>query len=349
MINYEMIVKKNKLYGLDKSKRNILIIGTASSNNKLKTIVNPMTVANAFKLYGNSELYDAYKIARDITGDSNVYTINCPLFTDFIEIIDDLVHYNFDFIIPININFRDTFINPITNRVTYFSAYYLERLGRTNNKTILVMSDRPSNLYEDIDKYLNDMKKVYNNFVKNNDGILGEFGSNLVFVLNNFNNNKYSHVVLAASLSVFDFDKYPSNTSYSTYFDIDYLDLRKYESLCFYKYRPTTKYSSIEQLNNFKPTNNIYKKVLIDMVIKHVIERLDLTEFNGSLYSPYVKVKIEVKINSIMSEMMGTVFKEYEIKNITFKKTGIGVGNLIIDLAITPYSLLEKINIMMEV
>ena len=30
-------------------------------------------------------------------------------------------------------------------------------------------------------------------------------------------------------------------------------------------------------------------------------------------------IKIEVKINNIMSEMMGSVFKDYEVKNITFK------------------------------
>ena len=53
MINYEMIVKKNKLYGLDKSKRNILIIGAASSNNKLKTTQPPIKkrrTAEAFLL-----------------------------------------------------------------------------------------------------------------------------------------------------------------------------------------------------------------------------------------------------------------------------------------------------------
>ena len=97
----------------------------------------------------------------DITKDINIYTVNCLLYTDVIEIIDDLIHYNFDFIVPLDIYLRDTFINPVTNQITYFIAYYLERLGITNNKTIIIATERKSDLYNDIDAYLLDMKKIY--------------------------------------------------------------------------------------------------------------------------------------------------------------------------------------------
>lgn len=348
MINYEMAIKTNRNHSLDKSKRNILIIGKGETSNKLKTIINPIETTYAKFLYGNSELYEAYKAAKEITNDSNIYTVNCLLFTDFIEIIDDLVHYNFDFIVPLDIHLRDTFINPVTNKITHFAAYYLERLGFTNNKTILLMTDHESHLYDSIDKYLIDMKNVYNSFVRNNSDVLNSYGNNLVFVLNNLLNNKFANVALAAALSVCDFDKYPSNIIAPTYFDIDYLDLKKYNSICFHKYHPVGNTTSIEQLYNFRPVNDIHKKVLIDILIKYVTSKLDLNEFTGTLYSPYVKVKIDVKVKNLMEEMKGVVFRDYIIKNIFFKKTGIGVGNLIVDISITPYGLLDRINILLE-
>lgn len=348
-MNTYTITNRKSSHEIDRTKRNVLIIGKAASNNKLKTIINPLTTNQAYKLYGSSRLYEAYRTARNISNDTNIYTVNCEVFTDFIEIIDDIIHYDFDFIVPIDINFRDTFINPTTNKTVYFSSYYLEKLGKTKNKTILIMSDRESYLYEDIDSYLSDMRNIYSDYINNNNDIVNNYGNNLVFVLNNFTSNKYSNVVLAASLSVCDFDSYPKNVSYKTYFDIDYSDFNYTNSICFYKYHPTADYSSVEQLYNFRPLKDAYQKVLIDLVVKYVVSKLDLNEFSGSLYTPYIRVKIDIKIKSIMEEMQGVVFKSFSINNISFKKTDIGVGYLIVDISIVPHSLLEKINIFMEV
>lgn len=349
MINYEITTNVKNIYGLDKTKRNILIIGKGKTNNELKTILNPMTPEMAKKIYGESELYNAYKIASDITKDVNIYTVNCLLYTDTIEIIDDLIHYNFDFIVPLDIYLRDTFINPITNQITYFIAYYLERLGITNNKTIIVATERKSDLYNDIDTYLLDMKKVYNDFYKSNLDVINKFGNNLVFVLNNFKDHAFSNITLAASLSVCDFNRYPEDISFPTYFDIDYLDLRKYTSICFYKYHPITKMSSIEQLHNMRAKEDVYKKILIDIIVKYVTSQLELDEFIGLFYSPYTKVQIDVKIRNVMESMLGVVFETYAINKVYFKKTDIGSGRLIIDLSIVPYKLLERINVILEV
>ena len=349
MINYEMIIRKNDSHKLNRSKRNILIIGDGGSNAKQRTIINPISITNAEKIYGNGSLFKAYKIARETTNDDNIYTVNCPLYTDFIEIIDSLVHYNFDFIVPINIYLRDTFINPVTNKVTYFGAYYLERLGMTENQTTLVMTDYPSDLYDDIDKYLDEMRYVYDVFQNKNIDILNQYGNNMTFILNNLKNNPYSNVLMAASLSVCDFSSYPVNISVATNFDIDYIDLETHNSICFYKYHQAQGTSSLEQLVNLRAVDDIYKKVLIDILVKYVVKKLDLSEFNGTLYNPYVKVQIDTKVTKIMNELSKTAFKDYKIKSIAFRKTGIGVGNIIIDVSITPYSLLENINILLEV
>ena len=119
--------------------------------------------------------------------------------------------------------------------------------------------------------------------------------------------------------------------------------------MCFYKYHPISNYSSIEQLLNFRPVDDVYKKILIDILVKHVVKQLDLSEFNGTLYNPYVKVRIDTKVNKIMSNMKNIVFQDYKIKSIAFEKVDIGVGNIIIDISIVPFSLLEKINILLEV
>ena len=104
-----------------------------------------------------------------------------------------------------------------------------------------------------------------------------------------------------------------------------------------------------EKENKIRAKEDIYKEVLIDILIKHVVKQLDLSEFNGVLFNPYVKVKIDTKITRIMQEMKGSVFSDYRVNNISFVKTSIGVGTMIIDLSITPYSLLKTINVILEV
>ena len=75
MINYETRIRNNNFKSLDRSKKNISIIGDCGSNVKQKIILNPMTIANAKKIYGKTPLYDAYKFAKEITNDDNFYKV----------------------------------------------------------------------------------------------------------------------------------------------------------------------------------------------------------------------------------------------------------------------------------
>ncbi len=348
MINYTKVNSDAKNYTIDRSKRNILLIGKASTSNKNKIIMNPITVTAAKQLYGDSELYEAYKISREITNETNIYTVNCQMYTDFIELIDSLIHYNFDFIVPIDIYLRDTFVNPITNKAINFFAYYLERLGITENRTTLVMTDYESSKYDNIDLYLSDMNKMYNNVYSNNTEILNKYGNNVIFVLNNLINNKYSHVILAAHLSICKFNEYPKDINIPTYYDLDYVDVKN-KSFCFYKHHSIAGTTSVEQLHNMSLTDDVYKKVLIDILVKHVVSKLDFNEFSGTLFNPYIKVQIDTKAKKIMKDLSTYAFIDYRIKNIAFVKTDIGVGRIVIDISIVPFSVLETINIFMEV
>ena len=268
MNTYKIINVNNQSRNrINRNKRNILILGKAANSNKQKLILNPLNPSTAKLLYGDSDLYRAYNEAYSITNDSNIYTANCQMYTDIIELIDDIVQYNFDFIVPLDTYLRDTFINPRSNEKQYFIAYYLDRLGYTENNSTVIATDYKSELYESIDHYIIDMNKVYKDFSNNNTLILDKYGNNLIFVLNNLINNDFSNVSLAATLSICDFVSYPKNVSYATYYDIDSFDL-KTKDICFYKYHESNKQSTIEQLNNLRQVNDMPKRVLIDLLIK---------------------------------------------------------------------------------
>ena len=348
MNSYQTVINKNNKYRLDKSKRNILLIGKAETNNKQRIILNPLTTVTAQALYGNSELYRAYETARAITNDSNIFTVNCQLITDFIELIDDIVHYDFDFIVPIDIFIRDMFTDPGAESKQYFLSYYLESLGAKDNTTTIVATDYRSNLYDSIDSYIKEEKQVLNKFINANQTILNKYGNNIVFTLNNFEDCEFANVVLAASLSTYDFKSYPVNVNHSCHFDIDTFDLDEM-NMCFYKYHEHSNKSSIEQLNNLRFKKDIYKSVLIDMLIKYVVKQLDLSEYNGTLYTPYTLLRINKSVKKILDNLEGEVFKSYTINDIYYNKIAINYGDMIIDISIVPYGLLDKINICIEV
>jgi aminopeptidase C len=88
---------------------------------------------------------------------------------------------------------------------------------------------------------------------------------------------------------------------------------------------------------------------MIDETIKHVIRKLNLDEFRGKLYSPYIKLQINTKIKKIMEGMKDIVFKQYTIESIQFVKTAPAVGYISIKVSIVPYGTLERINIVMGV
>ena len=131
MNTYTTKIKGTDNRNIDRNKRNVLIIGKSNNLNKNKIIINPINPTIAKKIYESGPLLTAYNAAYSITNDDNIYTVNCQLYTDFIELIDNIVQYDFDFIVPIDIYLRDTFIHPFTGVKTNLMTYYLERLKLT--------------------------------------------------------------------------------------------------------------------------------------------------------------------------------------------------------------------------
>jgi hypothetical protein len=210
------------------------------------------------------------------------------------------------------------------------------------------MTDRPSHLYGSIDDYILKTKKMFKTFSDESAYILEQYGSNMIFTLNNLQGIEYSNVLLAAILSINKFTEYPNSVPYKTHFDIDSFDLNNI-NFTYFKYCESTNSCTIENLKNLRVVDDIYKWVPVNETIKYVIKALNLDEYRGRLYSPYVKLQINTKINKLMENMKGVVYKQYFIESIQFVKTAPAVGYISIKISIVPFGTLERINIVMGV
>lgn len=353
IINYE---KNNINYkssiNINYNEMSIVLLGPADTMNEKCNIINPMSLNNAIILYGeDSDLAQAYKQAYAITGTLNIFTVNCQTVSDYINIIDDLIQYDFTFIVPIGIYLSDTFYDPSTQRTRSFVFYYLEALKNVNSLATLIMTDKHAELYEDIDDYLTKMKKVLNTIKRRTSfmSLLTNYGSNLLITLNMLKDIKYSNVILSALLASCDLPNYPKSINYTPVYDLDINDLTGLSDFIYFKYNYMTESTSIENLVNCRTTRDIYKNAMIDMIIKKVIKVIDLNEYKGKLYNAYTKLQISNKITNVLKPYINKLFKSYELINIGFVKTGPSFGYIYIELSIIPFGSIEELKVVMEV
>lgn len=355
-IKYE---KRNNNYStidkFDPTKCNILLLGSSSMDTERCNVINPRGLYNAATLYGaNSDLYTAYYQCYNITKEYNIFTVNCKTYTDFLNVMDLVLHYNFSFVVPIGIKMEDTFYNESSKKYEYYIDYFMYLIEEYQSITTIIMTGNHAKDYIDIDDFLiynnNVLKKYYSHTVHDNNNYLlyQKNGSDIVYVLNNLVDVPYANAVLAAQLSLEEYTKYPENVNYVTYYDIDKTDIEN-NSYAYHKYNYLTNTSSIDNLVNMRLYEDVYKNVLIDTLIKSVLRMLDLDKYRGRLYNAYVKLQIERSVKVILDELKGSYFKNYEIKNIGFVKTEDTAGYIYIELLIMPYGFMEFINVVMEV
>lgn len=353
--NYEKINNEysNKIQ-LDENKSNILILGKAENYNERCVVINPITIKNAVDVYGDSELSRAYANAVSITKDINVYTVNCKTYDDFKIVAENILHYNFNYFIPIGLKFEDTFYNPIERRNEYYVNYFINLIELYNSITTIITTGDNSKNYEDIDSYLKYTKKSLSDYYNNcllsiNDKMLLEKNaSDLIYVINNLKDIEYSSVILGAQLSLKQYTSYPREQDFTTIFDIDKRDLKNCD-VAYHKLNYLTNKVSIENLVNLRLSQDIYKNVLIDSVIKDTLRELTLDEYRGKLYNAYIKIKIKSKVEKTLNELVGKYFKSYKLIDVGFVKTEQTAGYIYIELSIVPYGFMESIGIMLEV
>lgn len=215
------------------------------------------------------------------------------------------------------------------------------------------MTERHASLYEDFDSYLSSMSNIELDFVASygfeKTSFLEEFGNNLNFVYNNLEDIPYSNVVLGALYYRRNYAEYFSSLkNISTVYDIDNIDIKGLRAM-FFRFNYYTNNISIENALNFKTTNDIYANALIDDVIKRTIREVDLSEYKGKLFSPYVSIQIKNDITKKLNELKGKLFKKFSVQKVLFKKTDVTAGYIIANYSIVPYGTLEEINIIMGV
>ena len=332
--------------------KKLLIAGPAVSNYKARDIVLPANEQEALNLYGDSELFQAYKLLNSL-GVSNVYLSNCYSESDYIRLTDKIMHYDFDYFIPIGIYFSDKFYNPIINEEQYYSEYFIKQFSEVQSLTTVLMTERHASLYEDFDHYILTMKDVENTFLESfnstNSQFLDDFGNNLVFVYNNIKDVPYSNVILGGLFVNRDYAKYLfSLNNLEVVFDIDYNDVINSRAM-YFKYNYFTGTVTVENTMNFRKTFDIYANALIDDVIKRAIKSIDLEKYKGRLYNQYIEVQIKTEVNKGLNSMKGKLFKEYTINRIGFKKLEATSGYIIVDYSFIPYGTFESVNVLMGV
>ena len=88
---------------------------------------------------------------------------------------------------------------------------------------------------------------------------------------------------------------------------------------------------------------------MIDETIKELYRRIDLDEFKGRLYTPYIKMMIESKVKKYLEDATGSLIKDYKIKKIDFVKTDKTSGYINIELFVMPYGSVEYLKVVMGV
>lgn len=355
-INYE---KRNNDYStidkFDPTKNNILLLGKADTYEERCNVINPRGIYNAAMLYGaESELYKAYSQCFSITGEYNIFTVNCRSYGDYLNVMDLVLHYNFSYVVPTGLKIEDTFFNDKSGKYEYYIDYFMYLIENCQSLTTVIMTSNHAKDYDNIDNFMehndNILDEYYKHTAKDNDNYIlyQKNGSDIIFVINNLLDVQYANVVLAAQLSIENYTTYPTEIDYETYYDIDRSDAKD-KSYAYHKYNYLTNKSSIDNLVNMRLYEDVYKNALIDTMIKSVFRKLDFDEYRGKLYNAYIKLQIQRNAKSVLDDLKGIYFKNYEIKNVGFVKTNETSGYIYIELLIMPYGFMEYINVVMEV
>lgn len=353
-IRFNHIKRISSVDALDLN-NSILIIGKASNNNLSEEIVKAKNINEIYNTFGYSELSNAAKYALD-SGLTEIYLYNTFETENYLTVADKFIHYEFSYIVPIGIYLSDTFYNPITKSTMLYADFYLSSLSENTCSTI-IMTDRHADLFEDLDHYLMSMEELIedikseqylNNSIHNTNSNDINKWTNLIFVSNMLSNVEYSNIRLACELVKCTPGTYPSNISETAVYDYDSFDFTQ-NDMCYFKNNILSSDCSIENLLNMRTVKDAYKSVIVDMIIKYIRRNLDLSKYSGKFFNKYIKVQINNDLNAFMNRLSGVMIKNYTIKSIDFVLTGPNVGNVLIEIEITPRGTFETLQINLEV
>lgn len=321
--------------------KTLLITGPAESYKHSGKILYFDTEEAVEETYGQSRLLNAF-IAAKRSGAEHVFLCNIQSPREYIDLSSRLRHYDFAYVAPIDIYLGSAFHDASQKRKKIFYSSYLLEDSYLHNQTTFVFTENHAELYEDIDEFLEDMKKTEEDVSKSTR--LSSDLSSLIFVLNNQAGDDMANVNLASALSVMAPGSFPeARSSNESIYDIDLLDIGNTSQVVFRK--DTLQRQRIENLVNFLPVGNPRKSVAVDMIVKHITRNLDLDSFKGKPYTGYVKIKVEDEIVRQLTPLLGTALRSFEIKSVRFEKEGAGVGSIYCDIDIWVYCSVERVSV----
>lgn len=345
-IQYNHIKRISNELAMDLN-NSILIIGPASNNKLSGEIIKVKDIDELYNVFGDSELTRAAHYAYS-NGADKVYLYNAYETENYINIANKFEHYDFSYIVPIGINISDKFYNPYSKEMVTYAEFYLDNLP-DNSLTTIIMTDKHAQLYYDLDHYIIEMEDKLYDIKKESitNGVYDKW-SNMIFVCNMLALNEYSNIVLATSLASATPGRYPKHIINNAVYDYDSFDIRN-KDIVYYKDNVLSRTTSVENMLNMRSTNDSYKSILVDTVIKYIKRNLDLSKYIGTKLTKNTKMHIAHDAKKFMDSINGNLIKNYTIKSIEFVLTGPNVGNILIEIEITPRGTFEKLDVNLEV
>ena len=323
--------------------KNLLILGKAATNNYRKTIVYADNYNKVYNAYGDSELTEAYKIAKDF-GAPYVFLCNCRQEYDYLDLADTLRDSDFAYIVPISIYISDEFDEPKTERKISYIEYLLEKMGKYN-ESVFVVTDKKADLYETMDDFIEESNSIAETFKKKI-----RYPANpedVIYVANNLVDYKMANLPLAISLCTTEPYEYPTLDFGDAIFLLDqYENIGNWAYFQGHKVRSTT----VENLLNFK---NICpeKIVFISRIIKIIKRELDFSDFVGKQYSEYRRLNIHNKLKEYLDSIMNTLIYKYNIIHTKAYKANTEKLSVIVEnvFEVWPVNCTEKVTISQNV
>jgi len=322
---------------------NMLIIGKAATQYGRGEIIyaeDPVAVADK---YGESDLTTAFRQAKDL-GAPAVFLMNMQKDQDYFDALDILKQNDFAYIVFATLMLSDTFQDVSHGGKTHsFFAYILGYLGRYHNSTLIV-TDKHASLYEDIDAFLTDMRKIQDVFL----GRCSDRANlqNFIFVGNNLESYEMASIPLAAALCSSQPNEYPLSDKFGkAIFRIDPWDAPL--DMVYFRSDPARE-TTIENLLNMLRPYNPEKVVFIDRILKYLRREMDFTQFRGRVYSSYQKLLFNKTLVKYLDDMTGFIIKDYSIESINAYRDDPGTVVLIARISVQPVNCLERCSLNVE-
>ena len=317
----------------------MLILGEASNNFALGEIRYETDPDIVDELYGDSDLSKSFRLAKEM-GAPYVFVMNARKSEDYFKAISVIKALDFAYVAFASLCISDTFIKAIDGGLPHsYFAYFLGVLGH-NSLTTLIATDKHASAYEDVDIFLKDMNAAAEK-VKNALSARAA-KQNLIFVANNLKDTHYGAIALAAAITTTNINKYPFHSRLGeAIFDIDTWD-NPGNYAYFKQHYGEDNSTTIENLLNFLD-DGPEKVVFVTRILNYIRRGLDLSHFEGSLYTDYRLLQISRALDSFLTSLKGTVINAYDIEEVQgYKGKEPGTISVLTRFTVWPIGCLES-------